>query len=208
MYINNIVKKFEIEKRNKPFVTGIDGLGGTGKTTFAQELKHHLEMQREKVVLLHMDDFIYPRNVRYDGDEEEWRCYYEKQWRFNYLIETIFIPLQLGKTIDQTIEIYDRKNDGYQLQPIHIDSKTILLIEGMFIQRQKLKPYFDFVIFLDVPKDIRLERVLKRDTYIGNREEIATKYERRYFPAEEYYLARCSPIVHADKVKVYTKIDH
>lgn len=40
----------------------------------------------------------------------------------------------------------------------------------------------------------RLKRVLLRDKYIGELEDIRCKYERRYFPAEEKYILEYSPI--------------
>lgn len=38
-----------------------------------------------------------------------------------------------------------------------------------------------------MPKEVRLNRVINRDKYIGNSEDIKSKYERRYFPAEDKY---------------------
>ena len=57
---------------------------------------------------------------------------------------------------------------------------------------------FDYMIDIDVPEKIRLERVLGRDNYIGDREQIKAKYENRYFPAERYYTKMCSPAEKAD----------
>lgn len=184
----------------KGLIIGIDGLGGAGKTTYARSLKARLEMRDMHVVLLHMDDFIHPKRIRYNREKAEWFCYYNIQWRYDYMIESIFTPLQSGRSIHQTIECYDKVNDSYRNQRIHITKDTVLMIEGVFIQRPLLRPYFDFVLFLDVPKEKRLQRVLHRDTYIGNRSDIKEKYERRYFPAEEKYVAECSPHSKADYV--------
>ncbi len=49
------------------------------------------------------------------------------------------------------------------------------------------------MIYIDIPEEIRLERVLDRDGYIGDREQIRAKYENRYFSAERYYTEMCSP---------------
>jgi len=54
------------------------------------------------------------------------------------------------------------------------------------------------MIYIDIPEEIRLERVLDRDGYIGDREQIRAKYENRYFPAERYYTEMCSPAEKAD----------
>jgi uridine kinase len=54
------------------------------------------------------------------------------------------------------------------------------------------------VIYLDVPETVRLQRVLGRDTYIGDETGIREKYERRYFPAERQYVRECRPVEGAD----------
>lgn len=195
--IKNVIKK---QKRDEAFLIGMDGLGGAGKTTFAEKLKRNLEFNGFHVVLLHMDDFIHPQKIRYSAKQDEWICYYDKQWRYDYVIENILYPIHLGETIDQNIEIYDKKNDTYEKRHVSIGSNTIVMLEGVFIQRPELKMFFDFVVYMDVPKDKRLERVLLRDTYIGDRIKIQEKYEKRYFPAEDFYMKSCSPIANADYV--------
>ncbi|WP_301110209.1 hypothetical protein [Sporosarcina sp.] len=51
-----------------------------------------------------------------------------------------------------------------------------------------------------------MERALNRDTYIGSKEEIIDKYERRYFPAEDVYMNDCNPLLLADYIhKTYYK---
>lgn len=48
--------------------------------------------------------------------------------------------------------------------------------------------------------DVRLNRVLERDGYIGDRQQIKTKYNDRYFPAEHHYIEVCSPSKNADYI--------
>lgn len=56
------------------------------------------------------------------------------------------------------------------------------------------------MIYIDIPEEIRLDRVLERDGYIGNKEQIKAKYDNRYFPAEHHYTAVCSPVENADYI--------
>ena len=71
---------------------GIDGLGGSGKTTYALSLQRQLK----NAIVIHLDDFIHTREVRYNEQFEEWYCYYHVQWRYDYLIEKLFEPLKNG----------------------------------------------------------------------------------------------------------------
>lgn len=180
----------------KAQIVGIDGLGGSGKTTFSKKLQQHLG----NAYLFHLDDFIHPRSIRYDGSIEEWEAYYHVQWRLEYLIEKLMNPLINDLPINDTIEFYDKEKDQYVCRMIEIPAGSTVIFEGVFLQRKELRDYFHTVIYLDVDKATRLERVLERDSYMGNKFDILSKYERRYFPAEEIYLKEFEPLRHADQV--------
>ncbi len=173
-------------------IIGIDGLGGAGKSTISEALKCFLETENCPVTLLHIDDFIHTRAIRYNDDYAEWECYYYLQWRYDYLINEVIQPLKHGEC-HKTIELYDKEYDTYILSEIHIPSGSIVVIEGVFLQREELRDVFDTVAYVHVPEEVRLKRVLKRDGYIGNAGQIERKYRERYFPAEHYYCRTCQP---------------
>lgn len=187
----------------KIYVVGIDGLGGAGKSTVSNSLKLKLQDKGYESTVMHIDDFIHTKNIRYNMFKEEWFCYYNIQWRYDYLIEEILLPIRNGSQIDKQIELYDKENDNYVLKPVAILQDHILLLEGIFLQRKELRKYLDFIIYIDAPKELRLKRVLERDSYIGEIEDIKDKYKRRYFPAEEIYISEYSPIENANLVLRY-----
>lgn len=184
----------------KIYVVGIDGLGGAGKSTIVNSLELELNKNGYECYILHIDDFINKREIRYNDSKEQWYCYYNIQWRYDYLIKEILEPIKRGEEIKKVIELYDKENDKYNVKQIYIPKGAILILEGVFLQRKELKDYLDFTIYLDVEKEIRLKRVLKRDGYIGDAEDIKCKYEKRYFPAEDRYLIEYNPIENADLV--------
>lgn len=200
-FLLNKLKNEDITK--KVFVIGIDGLGGAGKSTLVNLIKLQLQDENYYSHVLHIDDFIHPKQIRYDTSKEEWYCYYILQWRLDYIVNEILSPIKNGSIIDKQIELYDRENDRYIIQQIFIPRGHILMLEGIFLQRKELKDFLDFIVYLDVPKEVRLNRVLARDGYMGGLEDIKTKYEKRYFPAEEKYILEYSPIENADFVIKY-----
>lgn len=192
------LKNEDISKRI--YTVGIDGLGGAGKSTIVNSLKLQLQNEDYHPYVLHIDDFIHPKHIRYDQSKEDWYCYYNIQWRYDYLVEEILSPIKNGDKIDKLIELYDKENDRYVIQRIYIPHGSVLLLEGIFLQRKEIKSYLDFIIYLDVPQEVRLNRVLTRDGYMGGLEDIKCKYERRYFPAEKKYILEYSPIENANFV--------
>lgn len=180
-------------------VIGIDGMGGAGKTTISEEISEELHAQEIPVIILHIDDFIHPRCVRYRDDVPEWKCYYDLQWRYAPLLELLSAFRHDG-AFSGTVQLYNKEADCYDAQEISIPENTVIIVEGVFLQRPELNGVFDAVIYLDVPESVRLERVLKRDGYIGDADAIRAKYENRYFPAERHYAESCKPADGADFV--------
>ncbi|MCH5349064.1 MAG: uridine kinase [Oscillospiraceae bacterium] len=180
-------------------VVGIDGLGGAGKSTVSEKICSEIEQNNVHTILLHIDDFINVKAVRYNSAYPEWQCYYDLQWRYDYFNKIIN---QFENKINNSIEIelYDKDNDCYFTKKYDVIEKTVIVVEGIFLQRKELQGNFDYMIYIDVPEDVRMTRVLKRDTYIGNEQQIIDKYENRYFPAERKYFNEYHPERSADFV--------
>lgn len=190
------VEKLINEKKLK--VIGIDGPGGAGKTTISQNLKEKLEEQGYKCIVLHIDDFITSRSIRYNNSFEEWYCHYVFQWRYNYLVEKILKPAKARHHIQDNIEFYEKHTDTYRIEFVNIGKNDIIILEGIFIQRAELREYLDYVIYMDIGREEVIKRVINRDVYIGNKEEILEKYNARYFPSEDRYCKTVKPKKRAD----------
>ncbi len=178
---------------------GIDGLGGAGKSTVSAVIAEQLQAEGVPVTLLHIDDFIHPRAVRYREDVPEWQCYYELQWNYGSLKSVLDLVKNEGMFSGEVM-LYDKEQDCYFPQEITVPENGIMIVEGIFLQRPDLSGWFDEMIYIAVPEETRLQRVLCRDSYIGDRQAIADKYERRYFPAERFYVETCCPEQRADFV--------
>lgn len=194
--INKILEIYD----NNTLIIGIDGLGGAGKSTISSKICDILNQKGYNTIVLHIDDFIHPKSVRYNSHYPEWECYYNLQWRYDYLIDKIINPIKNGDDFNQQIELYDKENDTYLLQKFDIPKGSIIIVEGVFLQRKEIKNCFDYTIYIDIPESIRLDRVLKRDLYIGDKQQIINKYSNRYFPAEHNYILECSPCENANYI--------
>lgn len=202
MFIEEIKKELisKYHKRtatNYPFVIGIDGLSGAGKTTLVNQLESELK-EMFQIVVIHMDDHIVERNRRYNTGYAEWYEYYYLQWEIKELTEKLFKSIRKDHKI--TLPYYEKAIDKNINKTISIPPDSIILIEGIFLQRKEWSTLFDYVIYIECPREIRYERVLKRDQYIGNRQEIIDKYKRRYWLGEKHYLEMEDPIRTANKV--------
>ncbi|EWM54040.1 uridine kinase [Ruminococcus flavefaciens] len=181
------------------FMVGIDGLGGAGKSTVSEDIKRLLQDNGINTEIFHIDDFIHPRAVRYNDSYPQWEQYYYLQWRYDHFTEAVAGPARDGRALSP-VELYDKDNDSYIVKRLDIPVGSVILTEGIFLQREELNGLFDYMIYIDVPEEERLCRVLLRDGYIGDEAAIREKYEKRYFPAERFYADKYRPAEKADLV--------
>ncbi|KOO52275.1 kinase [Viridibacillus arvi] len=185
--------------KKRPFIVAIDGLSGAGKSTLVKKLEQELSNNNSSVVIIHIDDHIEKKHKRYETGHEEWYEYYYLQWDIKMLTNSLFEGLRNNKkNID--LPFYDKSTDTISVKQITVAVDSIILIEGIFLQRKEWREFYDYTIFLDCPRELRYERVLNRDSYIGDKKAILLKYKRRYWLGEEHYLNTENPIKNADIV--------
>lgn len=188
-----------LKELNRPYIIGIDGLSGAGKTTITETITKELTYEGQKVLVIHIDDLIEEREKRYNTGHPEWYEYYCLQWDVQGIKEKLFEAIR-EKLNHLHLKFYDKENDRCYMENINIEQSNIILIEGVFLQRKEWRNFFDYMIYLDCPKIVRSERVLQRDAYIGDMNERLKKYEQRYWAGEDYYFKVVNPIQGADIV--------
>lgn len=204
MYLKEIAQRIISDfdskySKERPFLVAIDGLSGAGKTILTEELAKELIKFGYKPLIIHIDDYIETREKRYNTGRKEWEEYYYLQWNTEKLEKELFKKLFEGEQIVE-LNFYDSQADAHKRQELSVSSDQIILVEGVFLQRREWKSYYDLTVFIDCPRQLRYQRVLKRDSYIGNLDDRMVKYEKRYWPGEDYYLERVKPMENADLV--------
>ena len=194
---NELLKQFS--KQGRPFIVGLDGLSGAGKTTLVQILEQELSARGCKVTIFHIDDHIVEREKRYNTGYEEWYEFYSLQWDVEWLRMKLFESLH-NNVGEITLPYYDKTSNSYSTNKTVIETDGIVLIEGIFLQRKEWRMYFDFVVYLDCTREMRYERLLSRDTYSGDKQAILDRYNRRYWRGEDYYLMVENPLDKADMI--------
>lgn len=183
------IKEFENEDR---VVLGIDGLSRSGKTTFAHAIVEQAKTINVECCLFHIDDFIVERAKRYETGFEEWYEYYELQWPVNSLIDEFFSKLKSAQQLD--LPFYHNAKDECRVKTVAIPKQAVILIEGVFLQRAEWRGFFDQVLYLKCPRQVRFLREAKTV------QQNTLKIEERYWRAERHYEKIVNPEIQADWV--------
>lgn len=171
---------------NKPFIVGIAGGSGSGKTFFLNCFLQHF--QKSEVSLLSQDDYYIP--VGELSPEEN------KLYNFD-LPSTIDNQLFLNdiKTLISGETVYKKEytfnNPAAKPKILEIKPAPVLIVEGLFILHFKeIAELLDLKIFLDTEEEIALKRRLKRDLIERgySEDDILYKWNTHVVPAYKEYL--------------------
>ena len=171
---------------NKPFVIGIAGGSGSGKTFFLKSFLSHFD--KSEVCLVSQDDYYKPKTEQ-PIDENGWVNFDLPQCIDDAKLLEDLKALIAGQTIQKkeyTFNVAEKK-----ARTLTIKSAPVILIEGLFIFHfQEVAALLDMRIFLDAEEEITLSRRLKRD--IAERgyshEMIMYQWTNHVLPAYTSYL--------------------
>ncbi|EOP72620.1 uridine kinase [Bacillus cereus VDM006] len=191
MNSNELVKVIAENTSNR-FILGIDGLSRSGKTTLVKQLEDELKQKDIPFHIFHIDDHIVERSKRYNTKHEEWYEYYQLQWDVEWLQQHLFHKLRLKNQLN--LPFYDHQTDFCEMREVIIPSPCVIVIEGIFLQRKEWREYFDYMVYLDYPREQRFLRENEET------QKNLLKFEHRYWKAEDFYLKVESPQQNADLV--------
>ncbi|MDX8360742.1 kinase [Cytobacillus sp. IB215316] len=190
--VNSLIQLLTTTEYNNRFIIGIDGLSRSGKTTLVSKLSHHLQELNIPYHIFHIDDHIVERKNRYNTGQEEWYEYYHLQWNKAWLKEHFF--KQLKHATELNLPYYEGDSDSCNVRSISLPKNCVIIIEGVFLQRYEWREFYDYVVYLDCPRD---HRFLREST---NTQRNITKFKNRYWKAEAFYLQNELPEKKADLI--------
>jgi uridine kinase len=178
LLISNLLADIEnICQKKKLVVIAIDGVGGSGKTTCAINIKNGIRNS----VIVQLDDFYSP--ILESADLQR-------------LQDQVLFPLSTQHAAKY--QIYEWKTESFSewhvLQP-----KGVVIVEGVSTLHRKIRGYFDIKIWINYPAELGFKRGIERDKKrdgIDNSE----KWKTIWMPQEKRYIAEENPEECADYI--------
>ncbi len=142
----------------QPYIIGVTGLSGSGKSYYVDRLK---EIFSKNITIIGFDDYYKPLEEQHIDDYGE----------ANYDLPTALYSEMFYEDLLKLIEYHPVMIKKYQFE--HYDAPEvietvspapILLVEGLFVMEfSKVDALLDYRIFIDCDTDLCFNRRLKRD---------------------------------------------
>ncbi len=173
-------------KMHQPFLIGITGGSGSGKTTFIKELRK--AFSEDEVCIISQDDFYRPREEQKTDDEGvknfDLPCSIDKK---AFVVDVK--RLVAGETVVR--KEYTFNNEKANPQMLTFKSAPVIIVEGIFVFHfKKIRRMLDLKVFLHAKENLKVIRRIKRDQVERNYpiEDVLYRYENHVLPTFERYI--------------------
>jgi uridine kinase len=145
--------------KNKPFVIGVAGGSGSGKSTVTREV---LASVGPEMVAVVMQDDYYLDQTHLSPEERRLTNYdHPKAFDWPLMVQHVR-ALRSGQPIE--MPVYDFAADNRSSQTITVKPAPVIVIEGLFaLFDADLRKMMSLKIFVDTAPDVRFIRRLQRD---------------------------------------------
>ena len=165
----------------KPFLIGITGGSGSGKTSFIRDLRD--SFSEEQLCILSQDDYYIPREMQRK----------DKQGIINFDLPTCidkkaFLQdikrLSKGETIER--EEYTFNNEKAKPKMLILRPAPIIIVHF-----KKIRKKLDLKIYMQAKDNLKVIRRIKRDRVERNYplDDVLYRYEHHVLPTYEKYIS-------------------
>ncbi len=168
-----------------PFIIGISGGSGSGKSTFIQMIQTHF---KEAICVIPQDDYYFP-----EAQQTK-----DAQGIINFDLPTAIdsetfyqdlLKITKGETVIK-LE-YNFNNPNIQPKEKVFYPAPIVIVEGIFVFNfPKISQLFDLKVFIHARESLRVIRRIKRDQIERNYplNDVLYRYEHHVMPAFDKYI--------------------
>jgi uridine kinase len=181
----------------------VDGVDGAGKTVLADQLAEVIGARRD-VLRVSVDGFHRPqaeRVARGRGPES----FYEDSYDYAAFRRAVLDPFRAGLPVTPAVDDAER-DDPVTPEPVPVGADTLLLVDGIFLQRPELAGAWDAVVFVDVPFTVSVPRGNARFGE-GHDPDPEAESNHRYVGGQRLYLTEVDPRGRATWVLDNTDLD-
>jgi uridine kinase len=169
-----------------PFILGVAGGSGSGKTFFVKDLCQRLG--QHQVGVLFQDDFYKDQSSRFDFDGGSVNFDHPSSLDFGLLAEKLS-DLKNGQDIQ--IPQYDFAKHQRLEKAKLFTARPLILVDGILIlHSREVRDQLDASVFFDAPEELRFSRRLERDIKERGRtaDGVFSQFYKQVQPMHQEYV--------------------
>lgn len=170
----------------KPYLVGITGGSGSGKTYFLNQLLEGVG--RENICLVSQDNYYRP--LRDQPVDKNGVSNFDTPESLDFVAYTQDVmALCAGQTV--TREEYTFNSPIIKPKTLVFESRPIILVEGIFVLHYKeIAKLMDLKLFIEAKEAIKIKRRIIRDNKERgyDLDDVLYRYENHVLPAYEKYI--------------------
>jgi len=170
----------------KPYIIGITGGTGSGKTSFLSAILESFGSQ--DITCISQDDYYLPREHQFVDQNGEFNFDRPESIDYDHFAADLK-ELSEGKQVSK-LE-YTFNNPDAKPKTITRHPAPVILVEGIFIfHYAKVNALIDLKVFIEAKEHVKLGRRLKRDREERgyDAEDVLYKYEHHIMPSFQKYI--------------------
>lgn len=170
----------------RPFIIGITGGSGSGKTTFIKQVEE--SFTREQVCVISQDNYYRPKEDQIKDDEGI------ENYDLPGAVDHIAFCQDLQRIISgREVERseYTFNNELVKPKMIVYNPTPILIVEGIFVLHvPEIRELLDLKIFIHAKDNLKIIRRIKRDQIERNYplDDVLYRYQYHVTPTYEKYI--------------------
>jgi uridine kinase len=170
----------------KPFIIGITGGSGSGKTTILNRIKE--QFSREDVCIVSQDDYYFDREFQ-ETDEEGYQNFDLPKSIDKKSFYSDLEKLSRGESFERQEYVFNNKEKTPQL--LTFNPAPVIVVEGLFVfHYKKIRRLLDLKVYVHAKENLKVIRRIKRDRIERGYplDDVLYRYEHHVLPSFEKYV--------------------
>jgi uridine kinase len=170
----------------RPFLIGITGGSGSGKTSFIRAIRKAFSL--EELCIVSQDDFYRPREEQQTDPSGVKNFDLPRSIDKKAFLKDIHALIE-GEVVTRTEYTFNNEKATPAVLTFH--PAPVIIVEGIFVFHfKKIRKLLDLKVFLHAKENLKVIRRIKRDQVERNYpiEDVLYRYEHHVLPTFERYI--------------------
>ncbi len=171
---------------NKPFIIGITGGSGSGKTTFIKDIRD--KFSESELCIISQDDYYRPRHEQ-ETDEKGYQNFDLPQSIDKKTFHADLEKLLNGETVEKMEYLFNNKEAEGTIK--FFKPAPIIIVEGLFVfHYKKIRRLLDLKVFFYAADHLKVIRRIMRDQVERGYpiDDVLYRYEHHVMPSYKKYI--------------------